>query len=118
MGELYRAACPPGQQCSDQETADAILGNPIYNYQLLKRVTVSWTALHNSLERVDRETALTRLKKVKRKLPREEDIGTAARALVHLLAVYDLKGDAVAAGKFGENSYVLCKSNRIGIIFW
>ena len=56
----------PGGACDEETMMERVLGNPIYNYQLLKRVTVYWANVEKAISKVDREDTLSRIKKIKR----------------------------------------------------
>lgn len=92
----------PGGACDEETMMERVLGNPIYNYQLLKRVTVYWANVEKAISKVDREDALSRIKKIKRweqvksqhtlarrnrELPTESDLQSAARSLTYLAEV-------------------------------
>ena len=42
-----------GEKCDAQTLADRIVGNPIYNYQLLKRLVVYWKNMETVIKKVD-----------------------------------------------------------------
>ena len=47
-----------GEGCLDREscnedTLDRIVGNPIYNYQMLKRLLVYWKNLEEEMKKID-----------------------------------------------------------------
>ena len=44
---------PFEEKCTESDFKDKILGNPIYNYQLLKRVSHSFKAVEKSLQELD-----------------------------------------------------------------
>ena len=91
----------PGGACDEETMMERVLGNPIYNYQLLKRVTVYWANVEKAISRVDREDTLSRIRKIKRwevrseqpfarrtrELPTESDLQSAARSITYLAEV-------------------------------
>ena len=100
MSEVYGTACSGGS-CSESLMEERVLGNPIYNYQLLKRVTVYWANVEKAIGKVDGAGSLARMKKIKKKvldLPTESDLVTAARRLNRLAEVYDLPAGDLVAG--------------------
>ena len=85
-------------------TRERIIGNPIYNYQLLKRITVYWDNVEQAIGKVDKKGTLTRMKKLKSrhgKLPTEDDLKTAAKAINKLQDVYSLAPDQLVMGNIG-----------------
>jgi hypothetical protein len=65
VSAVYGRACPGGQ-CSEQAVEEHVLGNPIHNYQLLKRVTVYWANVEKAISKVDREAVLAAIRKIKK----------------------------------------------------
>ncbi len=53
MDELYRGENCDGGQCEDSVIMDKIVGNPIYNYQMLKRMLLNWKSLEDALKKID-----------------------------------------------------------------
>ena len=50
---LYQGEnCWPLETC-DEGTFDRIVGNPIYNYQMLKRLLVYWKSLEEDMKKID-----------------------------------------------------------------
>ena len=88
------------EECSEKDTED-ILGNPIHNYQLLKRVTVTWKKVQESIEAVDNDKLLKNLRKLKKKekLPTDGDKSFAAKSLNNLQEVYQLQSRDLAEGR-------------------
>ena len=85
-------------------TTERIIGNPIYNYQLLKRVTVYWANVEKAIGKVDNKGTLTRIKKLKtkqKKMPTEEDLKAAAKALNKLQDMYNIEPENLVAGNIG-----------------
>ena len=85
-------------------TTERIIGNPIYNYQLLKRVTVYWANVEKAIGKVDNKGTLTRIKKLKnkqKKMPTEEDLKAAANALNRLQYMYNIEPERLVAGNIG-----------------
>ena len=85
-------------------TTERIIGNPIYNYQLLKRITVYWSNVEQAIGKVDKKGTLARMKKLKskhRKLPTEEDLKAAAKAINKLQDVYSIEPDKLVMGNIG-----------------
>ena len=100
VSEVYKVACKGGE-CSESQLQEKVLGNPIYNYQLLKRVTVYWANVEKAIDKVDREAMLSKVRKIKRRsanLPSEADLQQAARTLTRLADVYSLNPEDLAAG--------------------
>ena len=100
VSDVYGAACKGGE-CSESQLHEKVLGNPIYNYQLLKRVTVYWANVEKAIDKVEREAMLTKVRKIKRRsanLPSEADLQEAARTLTRLADVYSLDPEDLAAG--------------------
>ena len=86
-------------------TSERIIGNPIYNYQLLKRITVYWNNVEQAIEKVHRKGTLTRMKKLRSrhgKLPTEEDLKGAAKAINKLQDVYNLDPTKLVTGNIGR----------------
>ena len=100
VSDVYREC--GDEECSEEET-EKILGNPIHNYQLLRRVTVTWKKVVKSIESVDTKQAVANLRKTKksqmRQLPGDEDLALAARALTNLQEVYQLRPRDLARGR-------------------
>jgi len=106
VSEVYSSSCPEGE-CTEEMTRERIIGNPIYNYQLLKRITVYWNNVEQAIEKVDRKGTLTRMKKLRSrhgKLPTEEDLKGAAKAINKLQDVYNLDPTKLVTGNIGELS--------------
>ena len=52
--ELYKGEnCWPPESCNDEVLLQRIVGNPIYNYQMLKRLLVSWKSMEESIKKID-----------------------------------------------------------------
>ena len=86
-------------------TTEHIIGNPIYNYQLLKRVTVYWANVEKAIGKVDNKGTLVRIKKLKakqKKMPTEEDLKAAAKALNKLQDMYNIEPENLVAGNIGK----------------
>ena len=86
-------------------TVERILSNPIYNYQLLKRVTVYWSNVEKSIQKIDHKGTLARLRKIKSKhgkLPTEDDLKAAGKALNRLQDVYSLEPRNMVQGIIGQ----------------
>ena len=101
--KVYSTSCPEGE-CTEEMTRERIIGNPIYNYQLLKRITVYWDNVEQAIGKVDKKGTLTRMKKLKSrhgKLPTEDDLKTAAKAINKLQDVYSLAPDQLVMGNIG-----------------
>ena len=102
MSETYKEC--KDDICSEHET-ETILGNPIHNFQLLKRVTVTWSKVVASID--SRETngkALAKnLKKLTRKvkLPSDGDLLSSAKSLLNLKQVYQLEPKNLVRGYLG-----------------
>ena len=92
-----------GQECNHEET-EKIVGNPIHNFQLLKRVTVTWKKVVASIEKADNMELVKKLKKLSRKekLPTDGDLSFAAKSLVNLQEVYNLAASKLADGMLGK----------------
>merc|ERR1712066_380889 len=106
VSEVYSSSCPEGE-CSEQMTTERIIGNPIYNYQLLKRVTVYWSNVEKAIGKVDNKGTLARMKKLKskhKKMPTEDDLKAAAKAINKLQDVYNIEPEKLVLGDIGEIS--------------
>ena len=104
MIKVYLASCPNGE-CTEEMTRDRILGNPIYNYQLLKRTTVYWANVEKAIGGVDHKATLTKMRKLKAKqriMPTEEDLKAAAKSLTRLQDIYRLSPEQLILGNLGE----------------
>ena len=100
---MYTSSCPEGES-TEEMTTERIIGNPIYNYQLLKRITVYWGNVERAIGKVDKKGTLTRMKKLKSrhgKLPTEDDLKSAAKAMNKLQDVYSLAPDQLVVGNIG-----------------
>lgn len=52
--ELYKGEkCWPPESCSDEVLLQRVVGNPIYNYQMLKRLLVTWKTMEESIKKID-----------------------------------------------------------------
>ena len=53
--ELYKGEnCTPSADNCDEETLlEKVVGNPIYNYQMLKRLLVYWKNMEDSVKKID-----------------------------------------------------------------
>ena len=52
--EVYKnEECWPPEACNDDQLLDLIVGNPIYSYQILKRLNVQWKKLESQLQQLD-----------------------------------------------------------------
>ena len=45
--------CHPVEVCDDVTITNKIVGNPIYSYQVLKRLTVNWKTMEASIKEAD-----------------------------------------------------------------
>ena len=105
---MYSSSCPEGE-CTEEMTIERIIGNPIYNYQLLKRITVYWDNVEQAIGKVDKKGTLTRMKKLKSqhgKLPTEDDLKSAAKAMNKLQDVYSLSPSQLVTGIIGNMSHI------------
>ena len=51
---LYQGEnCWPPQECTDDQLVQNIVGNPIYNYQMLKRFLVHWKNMEDDIKKLD-----------------------------------------------------------------
>lgn len=51
---LYRGEnCWPPDRCDDTDILERIVGNPIYNYQMLKRLLVYWKNMEEQVKKID-----------------------------------------------------------------
>jgi hypothetical protein len=101
--QVYNSSCPEGE-CTEEMTTERIIGNPIYNYQLLKRITVYWSNVEQAIGKVDKKGTLTRIKKLKSrhgKLPTQDDLKAAAKAINKLQDVYNLESNKLVTGNIG-----------------
>ena len=52
--DLYSGEnCWPPDKCDDSQILQKIVGNPIYNYQMLKRLLYSWKTMEDDLKKID-----------------------------------------------------------------
>jgi len=90
---LYQGeGCLDAQSCDD-DILERIVGNPIYNYQMLKRLLVHWKKLEEEMKNIDTKPSLSELKKLKHKyggMPTNNDLTGAAKALIRLRSTYNL----------------------------
>ena len=62
---LYQGeGCWPTDSC-DQDVLDNIVGNPIYNYQMLKRLLVYWKNLEEDMKKIDTKREYIKDTKIK-----------------------------------------------------
>ena len=107
--QVYHSSCPEGE-CTEEMHTERIIGNPIYNYQLLKRVTVYWSNVEKAIGKVDNKATLARIKKLKtkqKKMPTEDDLKAAAKALNKLQDMYSIKPEQLVLGNIGNLSNTL-----------
>ncbi|XP_059092577.1 prolyl 4-hydroxylase subunit alpha-2-like [Tigriopus californicus] len=93
---------PVKEKCTDQNLMDKIVGNPIYNYQVLKRLNVYFKKVEEATKAVDTKKTLQELRKVRNKhggLPTEADLQGAAKALNRLQDMYKLNITDFARGR-------------------
>merc|ERR1719464_582140 len=77
----------------DDDVLEKIVGNPIYNYQMLKRLLLYWKTLEEDMKKIDTKPGLSELKKLKHKyggMPTNNVLTGAAKALVRLRSTYNL----------------------------
>ena len=91
--------CGDREVCRDEDT-ERILGNPIHNYQLLKRLTVTWKKVQNSIKAMDGKRVMSRIKKRKKReqLPTDVDLSLAAKSLNNLKDVYRISAEDLTKG--------------------
>ena len=54
VDELYKNEnCYPPDQCEDHNLQARIVSNPIYNYQMLKRLLVYWKIMEDNIKEID-----------------------------------------------------------------
>lgn len=99
---VYRE-CGDRDVCRDEDT-ERILGNPIHNYQLLKRLTVTWKKVQKSIKAIDGKSILSKIKKKKKReqLPTDADLSFAAKSLNNLKDVYKIPADDLTQGNLLE----------------
>ena len=99
---VYRE-CGERDVCRDEDT-ERILGNPIHNYQLLKRLTVTWKKVQKSIKAIDGKSILSKIKKKKKReqLPTDADLSFAAKSLNNLKDVYKIPADDLTQGNLLE----------------
>ena len=52
--ELYKNEdCYPADKCDDKRLQERIVSNPIYNYQMLKRLLVYWKTMEDTIKKID-----------------------------------------------------------------
>ena len=95
---VYRE-CGDREECGDEDT-ERILGNPIHNYQLLKRLTVTWKKVQKSIKAIDGKSILSKIKKKKKReqLPTDADLSFAAKSLNNLKEVYKIPAGDLTQG--------------------
>ncbi|XP_040565364.1 prolyl 4-hydroxylase subunit alpha-2 [Lepeophtheirus salmonis] len=91
---LYRnEGCWPLESCIESKIFEQIVGNPIYNYQVLRRLIVNWKNTEDSLKKIDIKQIMTDIKRLKKRnggLPDGKDLQTAAKALNRIHKIYDI----------------------------
>ena len=99
---VYRE-CGERDVCRDEDT-ERILGNPIHNYQLLKRLTVTWKKVQKSIKAIDGKSILSKIKKKQKReqLPTDADLSFAAKSLNNLKDVYKIPADDLTQGNLLE----------------
>ncbi|XP_074605321.1 prolyl 4-hydroxylase subunit alpha-1-like [Brevipalpus obovatus] len=83
---------------SGQEESDAIIGNPIQAFQLVKRLTVDWTDLQKTLSDDGWDKVQQLIDEYQELLPTKEDLRGAALALVRLTDTYMLNMSDISRG--------------------
>ena len=59
VDELYKNEdCFPPTECEDRDLQDRIVSNPIYNYQMLKRLLVYWKTMEDTIKKIDTKSKL------------------------------------------------------------
>ena len=59
VDELYKNEdCFPPTECDDRDLQDRIVSNPIYNYQMLKRLLVYWKTMEDTIKKIDTKSKL------------------------------------------------------------
>lgn len=57
--DLYNGEnCWPVDKCDDETITQKIVGNPIYGYQILKRLHVYWKNLETSIKEADAKSKI------------------------------------------------------------
>ena len=99
VADVYKYCTDEG--CSEDIT-EQILGNPIENFQLLKRVTVTWQKVLSSIENIDGKKIVSNLKKIKKKekIPTDGDLNFAAKSINYLKEVYQFSSKDLTSGGF------------------
>ena len=99
VADVYKDCGDEG--CSEDIT-EQILGNPIENFQLLKRVTVTWKKVLSSIENIDGKKIVSNLKKIKKKekIPNDGDLNFAAKSINYLQEVYQFSPKDLTGGSF------------------
>ena len=55
---VYMGECPPNGKCNETELFENIAGNPLHNYNLIKRTTVNWKNVKNDIKKTDKKEVL------------------------------------------------------------
>lgn len=83
---------------------DAIIGNPLQAFQLVKRLTIDWRSI-SDLFKQDQWNEVKRLTQdYKELMPADDDLHGAALAIVRLQDTYNLTETELAMGKIQEHS--------------
>jgi len=102
--KVYLSECGGDENCSDDVISERIVGNPIYNYQLLKRSIVFLKKVEDSIYDIDVKGTAAQIKKLKKKyggLPNEDDQNISGKTLLRLIETYDLDIEGLANGIIG-----------------
>ena len=110
VADVYKDCNDEG--CSEDIT-EQIIGNPIENFQLLKRVTVTWKKVLSSIENIDGKKIVSNLKKVKKKekLPNDDDLNFAAKSINYLKEVYQFSPKDLTSGGFAGTTSKLTEQD-------
>ena len=99
--ELYKGENCSGNNCDDDILLEKVVGNPIYNYQMLKRLLVYWKNMEDSVKKIDTKVALADLKKIKHRhggMPTDRDLQGAAKALIRLRSTFKMDLQQFSSG--------------------
>lgn len=106
VNKIYDAECPNGREnCPQDIIVERIVGNPVYNYQLLKRIIVFYKKVENSINKIDLKGASSALKKLKKQyggIPDEEDQKHLGKGILRLIETYNLQIEDLLHGVIGS----------------
>jgi len=105
INKVYKAECGDISECPEETIVDNIIGNPIYNFQLLKRITVYYKVMEKNIDRINYQGALDEIERIKKKyngLPQKYEREAVGRSFLKILDTYKLDINDVLQGILGE----------------